>query len=528
MIATSDKWRAAQLDFLVPEAFVEITYEITEPGLQESASESNNGAMAFSDHEGIVDLRTRAHTAYATLEHNLWALDGAHEMLPTVDDTGFVSSAISGGDGVFSTSPIIAIKLGTIHEQAIPGITITWSSAYEEYATRFRVRVFNSGRQIHSQEFDNDSVVTECRFPLSGYDEIRLEILEWCLPNRRARVEYFFLGVTHRYTKTHLLAYKHSQSADLLSAELPKNSISFSLNNADGEWNPDNPSGNIRYLMEQQEVKARYGLKLDGEIEWIKAGTFWISEWETPSNGLEARFTARDSLGFMSEVYTGPRRGSLYSIARAAFEQANLPILDNGNPRYSISDSLDEYDADFSSNNSKFTLAEIVQLCANAACCVMFQDREGVLRVEPLRENASGYAITKLVSYTHPEFTMTKPLKSVSVNNDLGTALYATTGEVQKVDNPLITNETRANHVAEWVRGTLENRKVIRGDYRADPTLDVLDKIAVESKYGINNAIYVTDVEYTYTGAFRGKYTGRATEFDVETWHSGELISGEV
>lgn len=528
MIATSDKWRFAHLDSLVPESFVEITYEVTEPGLQGNASESNNGSMSFSDHGNITDMTGRVHSSYATLEHNLWVLDGAHEILPNVDDTGFVSSMISGGDGKFSTSPVIAITLDSIHMQAIPGITITWSTAFDEYAKRFRVRVFNGTTVIYSEEFENDSIETECRFTLAGYDRVQIEILEWCMPNRRARMERLFLGATQRYTKTNLLSYTHTQSADLLSAELPKNSIVFSLNNADGLWNPDNPSGNIQYLAERQEVVARYGLKLDGRTEWINAGTFWISEWETPSNGLEAKFTARDLLGFMSDVYKGPKKGSLYLIAQSAFEQADLPVLDNGSPRYTISENLKEYDTDFEENETEYTLAEIAQLCANAACCVMFQDRNGVMRIEPIRENAVGYAIRKMVSYAHPEFTMTKPLKSVSVNGGLGTATNSASGEIQKVENALISNATRANHVAEWVRRTLENRKIVSGEYRADPSLDVLDKIAVESKYGINNAIYVTEIEYTYMGSFKGKYTGRATEFPAEKWYSGELISGEV
>lgn len=528
MIATSDKWREAQLASIVPESFVEITYSITEPGLQETAAASNNGAVSFSNPETIVDLTSRERPVYATLERNLWLLDGSRDLLPDVGDTGFVSYVICDKDGVYATPPVITITLPSIHEQTIPGITLYWSTAYNEYARKFNVSAYNGSTRIYSGEFAGTSNVTECLFSLEGYDKIQIQITEWSLPYRRARMEGVFLGATHTYTKNNLLKYTHTQSADLLSAELPKNSISFSLNNADGSWNPDNPTGYLRYLLEQQEVRARYGFKLDGVIEWIDAGTFWISEWDTPSNGLEARFTARDLLVFMGDTYTGPRKGTLYTIASAAFEQADLPTLDNGKLRYSISDNLKEYGADFSTNDTEYTCAEIVQLCANAACCVMYQDRSGVMRIEPIRENAAGYAIRKMVSYTHPEFTITKPLKSVTVNNGLGTAANSASGEIQKVENPLISDETRANHVAEWVRGMLENRKIVSGEYRADPTLDVLDKIAVESKYGTNNAIYVTEVEYSYTGAFRGKYTGRSTEFDIEVWHSGELISGEV
>lgn len=528
MIATSDKWREAQLGSLVPEAFVEITYEVTEPGLQESASASNNGVVEYSDHETIVDLTNRARQAYATLEQNIWSLDGAHEILPNVNDTGYVSSVICNGNGVFETVPVITITLPTVHEQPIPGITITWSTTFDEYATSFEVMAYKGTEQIYAANFAGTSSVTECLFTLSGYDMVQIHVKGWSLPYHRARIEGVFLGAKQTYTKNNLLRYSHTQSADLLSAELPKNSISFSLNNADGTWNPDNPSGNIRFLMEQQEVKVRYGLKLDSGVEWIDAGTFWIGEWDTPSNGLEAKFSARDLLIFMGDTYTGPRKGMLYTIATVAFAQSNIPTLDNGSPRYIISDNLKEYYADFSADDADYTCAEVVQLCANAACCVMCQDRSGVMRVEPIRENSAGYAIRKMVSYAHPEFTMTKPLKSVSVNNGMGTAANSFVGEIQKVDNKLITDETRANHVAEWVRTMLGNRKIVSGEYRADPTLDVLDKIAVESKYGVNNAIYVTEVEYTYTGAFRGKYTGRSTEFDVEVWHSGELISGEV
>ena len=109
----------------------------------------------------------------------------------------------------------------------------------------------------------------------------------------------------------------------------------------------------------------------------------------------------------------------------------------------------------------------------------------------------------------------------------MGTAENAAAGEIQKLSNKLITDTTMANRVAEWVRAALEGRRTLSGEYRADPSLDVFDMIAVESKYGMNNAIYVTSIEYTYNGAFRGKYEGRITEFKPEYWFAGELKAGD-
>ena len=325
-----------------------------------------------------------------------------------------------------------------------------------------------------------------------------------------------------------MLSYKHTQTGDLLSAELPKNAIRFSLDNSSGMWNPNNPSGYVKYLAERQQITVRYGMKLGDDVEWIDAGTFWISEWDTPSNGLEVSFSARDIIEWLSEMYTGAKKGTLYAIAQAALEQADLPLQENGDKRYVLSDNLKEWTVDFSEDTSEHTLAEVVQLCANAACCVMYQDRKGVLHVEPLREATSGHAIRGNICYTFPEFKLTKILKSVSVNNDMGVATNDTKGEIQTLSNNLITSETMANRVAEWVKEILKGRRTVSCEFRANPVLDAFDKVAIESAYGLNNAVYITEIEYTFSGSFHGKMTGRITDFETEEWFLGELRSGEV
>lgn len=529
MIPTSEKWRIAQSDVIVPEAFIELAYKVTDPDLSESASESNNGAAAYSDHGRIVEPTISEQSRYATLEHNAWALDGGTVFLDDDSDTGYVSEEVSLEDGLHITDPIITITFDKVHTQSIPGVTITWGNSFEGFPQSFRLTAYNGDSIVRSGMFRGEADQVECDFAIANYDRITITLYGWSLPYHRARVQRIFFGLTRTFTKSDLVSYEHEQTADLLSAALPKNAIVFSLNNVDDKWNPDNPTGDVRYLAERQEIKARYGLKLDDAVEWIEAGTFWVSEWDTPSNGIEARFTARDALEFMNGRYAGTLNGTLYEIALAAFEQSNIPALDSGKPRYRISDNLKEYRADVAEDQElNYTCAEIAQLCANAACCVFYQDRQGVIRIEPLRENASGYKIAKFNCYTHPEFMLSKQLKSVDVNNGMAIVNHSSAGETQTIQNDLITNETAALRVAEWTRKTLEGRKTISGEYRADPSLDVLDKVAAESKYGTNNALYITDIKYSYNGAFRGVYTGRITNFDKEVWYSGELVSGEV
>lgn len=515
MISVSERWKEVQKERLVPISEIEIEYNVTEPGVQADASSTATPEESFSAAENVVLEVLAEEPKYAMLEHNQWVLDGTYLPLPVdvPDADGFVSSNLSGEDGMFTEIPTITITFGEIHEGTLPGVTLTWSKVYEEWAESFRLTAYNGDTVVAQTEVtDNRSVISLVWTPIQGYNKIVIEILKWCLPYRRARMLECLIGIKQIYTKNDLMGYEHEQSVDLLSAELPKNAVVFKLDNSTSKWNPDNPSGAEKYLIQKQTLKIKYGFRIDGGIEWIKAGTFYMSEWQTPANGMEASFTARDILEFCSEVYSGPRSGSILSIVQAALAQSGVEI-----GTYMLDEpALSAVTTDFSEDTNEYTCSEVLQMCANAARCCLWQCRDGILHMEPVVVELTDYVIGQLAdgvnnSYQHPEFNLTKELKSVSVNQGLGTAANSVTGNVQTVDNPLIVSEETAVAVAEWCRDCLKNRKIVSGEFRADPRLDALDTVTVVSKYG-SSQVQITNVKYTYAGAFRGSYTGRVTE----------------
>jgi hypothetical protein len=321
-----------------------------------------------------------------------------------------------------------------------------------------------------------------------------------------------FLGIRETYTKSALLSYDYTESADLLSASLPKSEIVFSLDNSTGRWNPSNPSGAEQYLIERQEIVAKYGMKVGDNIEWIDGGILWLSEWNTPANGLEATFTARDSLTFANESYSGIRKGTLYDIASAAFEQMDLPVLPDGTQRFYVDASLKNQTTDFSEEDTEYTIADVLQMTAHMGCCVLHQNRSGQVRIEPHNETVSDYVINRFRSYAHPEISFSKPLKAVEVtygDNQKAMLSVASAGEVQTVANEFIKTAADAQKVANRTADILKGRQTISGEYRADPRLCALDIVAVESKYA-DNKVAITEIKYTTTGgAFKGTYTGR-------------------
>ena len=506
MITASAAWKDIQQRFILPEGFLEITCSITETGIQETVSATGTDEAFFSNIKKAIDTSAAGDVPkYASCEHNLWALDGSHEIMP--DKAPFDNGYVGNVDGLGG----VTLTLPEVHNVAIPGVTISWGDEYGEYPTSFTVTAKNGDTVVAETTInDNTDTVSVVDMELSGYDSVTITVWAWCLPKRRVRMGQIALGHILTLSKREILSYTHEQHGDLNSGELPKNSIEFSLDNIDGRWNPSNPVGMEKYLSERQKVRVRYGMNVNGAVEWVDAGVFYLSEWRAPANGLEATFSARDIFEYLLNTpYTGISSGTLAAIVEDAFAVADIP----DDADIVLGGVLGAYSATVPvSAEGVPTCAEVVQMCANAASCVIFQDRSGTLHIERLNTTDSGYMIPASLSYAHPEVELSKQLKNVSVSYGENLAYLlnvGTAGETQTVSNPLVTSESQAAEVAAWVRDTLENRRSVSGEYRADPRLDLFDIVRVESKYGMIEPVAITHIKYTYNGAYAGSYTGR-------------------
>ena len=512
MIQVSDAWKDIQQRFLLSESYVEIDCTITEVGAQERASVSGTDEAKFSDVTSVLGLSSRSTpTKYATNELNLWALDGSHTILPIsapYGDVGYVSDIASTGS--------VTLTFPEVRTVTVPGVTITWSDKYGEYPRVFSVVAKNGDTVVAETTItDNTNRTSTVFLEMRDYNSITITVYDWMLPYRRTRIEKVVVGHVLTLGKKDILSYTHEQYGDLLSGEIPKNSIEFTLDNIDGRWNPNNPVGMEQYLSERQKLTVRYGLDVNGTIEWIKAGTFYLSEWDAPSNGLEARFVARDSFEFLlgvemwSATYNS-LSGMVANAVRYLIPDGTAVVYDSALPNYSL-----EYSPSYS-DNVVDTAAEQVQKCANAAGAILRYDRDGVLHVEKLNRELSEYMIPLSLSYSYPQITLSKPLKEVDIDYG-GESSYvlrdiATEGERQTLTNNYIKDAENAAVVAEWVASVLKNRKTVSGEFRADPRLDLFDVVTVESKYGNLTPVVITNIKYTFNGSFHGSYTGRILE----------------
>ena len=529
MQTVSQSWKNAHKQTLLNESFVEVSLDIADPESIADASANDNGAVYISDTSKVVKMSDSEAIPYNTLEQNVWLLDGNRKAIPVDDnkDGGYVGDVLSNDEGFFvDKTPTITINFTRVFEKIIPGITIFWGTAYNEFATDFVVTAYNGDAVVARKEVaNNKAVISAVEMDIVNYDRITIQVVRWCLPDHRARVDEVFIGWHKVYSKSNLLSYSHTQSIDPVSTSLPKMEIKFSIDNSDNSYNPYNLSGLAKYLTERQEVVARYGLKVNGNtVEWIKGGSFYLSEWYAKQNGISAEFVARDLLGFMSaeyndEMWNGSER-SLYEIALQVLNKAELPLNSDGSVKWVIDTSLKTFYT--KARLPLDTMANCLQMIANAGRCVLYPNRDSILHIAPINNEPTDYKIDYFRSYSRPEITLSKPLKAVAVKvyqyvmGDDGVESSTTDvvipiadeGEVITIDNPLITDGGNASSLGEWVGNYLKNRMTLTSEERADVRLDALDIVENKNDYGKNN-VRMTNVEFTFNGAFRCTGEGR-------------------
>lgn len=440
MYETNPEWKENQQNPLTSEGFVEVSYKVSDPDLPGASPTANNelsGPLTSQTSEIAKDT-DRDITPYATLERNLWLLDGSKVTVPEGGSdkySGYISGLLCEEDGAFSTNPRISIKFDETVTTILPGLTIDWGVAHGEYPTRFKVTPYNGGMAYDFKEVDdNKDVISIVDFGMTNFDRVEIQILKWCRGYKRARIGKVFLGINKVYTKSDLLKFSCSEVIDPVSASLPKYEIQFEIDNRDGAFNPINPEGLTKYMMERQEIRTHYGYRLGKDKKMIPGGVYYLSNWNAPQNGLSASFSARDLFGFMSAPYykgefpEKPEGFSLYELAKDVLLEANLPkdksgkILEKDDlPKdrmWELDNSLKEIYT--KSPLPVCSMAECLQLIASAAGCTILFERDGRLHIKPLKSSGVESDVKLEVnddnSYSKAEISLAKPIKQIDVS----------------------------------------------------------------------------------------------------------------
>ena len=232
--------------------------------------------------------------SYASWEQNFWQLTGKQRFLNDANpyDTGYISSAVSNGAGIFLSNPYIDVSFSTLHSMV--GITLQFDTVTGTAPIDFTITAYENGTLKNTWSITgNTDVIYQGELGIEDADRIRIEFIK-ARPYNRIRINSMLFGIAYSFSDEDIISITHNRAASPVSTELPAESLSFTLFNEDGRYNIDSSFSLITFLQKEQLVTIQYGYDVDGSgnIEWLSPSTYWLQSWQT--DGVNATFTCKD------------------------------------------------------------------------------------------------------------------------------------------------------------------------------------------------------------------------------------------
>lgn len=366
MYQTSQEYKESMKRPVRNQSYMKIQLGLINQEAQQTAGLSDtNKYNDFSDAESIFNQHTVRR--YATYESNFWKANGISFFLPE-KKSDYRKDGIT-STNLFEESFHVKFVFGC-GKSDIKGLTIKFG---RNYPTKFTLVTDNAT----SFEYENTEELFKSDDVFENTESIELVITEMNVPNTRVRIDYIIFGLGLEYDDEWISEASSNTTLSAINEDLPESEFKVTLCNDNQLFNVDNPSSDINFLESGQKVNVMMGYMLDdGNIEWIKMHSLYVSEWSADDSS--ATITAVDILKYLDEKYY---KGIYYEDGISLYDLAVLVLTDAGlnEDEYYI----DSYMKKVYVHNPlpNVTHKEALQIIANAGRCIMDYDRNGKIRI---------------------------------------------------------------------------------------------------------------------------------------------------
>ena len=366
MYQTSQEYKESMKRPVRNQSYMKIQLGLINQEAQQTAGLSDtNKYNDFSDAESIFNQHTVRR--YATYESNFWKANGISFFLPE-KKSDYRKDGIT-STNLFEESFHVKFVFGC-GKSDIKGLTIKFG---RNYPTKFTIVTDNAT----SFEYENTEELFKSDDVFENTKSIELVITEMNVQNTRVRIDYIIFGLGLEYDDEWISEASSNTTLSAINEDLPESEFKVTLCNDNQLFNVDNPSSDINFLESGQKVNVMMGYMLDdGNIEWIKMHSLYVSEWSADDSS--ATITAVDILKYLDEKYY---KGIYYEDGISLYDLAVLVLTDAGlnEDEYYI----DSYMKKVYVHNPlpNVTHKEALQIIANAGRCIMDYDRNGKIRI---------------------------------------------------------------------------------------------------------------------------------------------------
>jgi hypothetical protein len=361
--------------------FLKVKFNIVDP--ETNPDLSSNSEEIFSDLDNIKETTIPQSKNYATLEKNFWLLNDSQPIYGSEElEQTYVSSYMSDKNCLFSDKACITIT-SSVYLTTL-GLTMVFDSIDKNYAKKLKVKAYRDSTMIMDKDYTlssySDRLIFADNEELVRWNKIEIYFIESSLPYRRIRVNQLLFGIMETYTDENLISAESKEKTTMINSELPTHTFKFTIDNMNKLFNPDNPQGWYRYILQQQPISYEWGYQLDdGTIEWILGGKMLLTgSVEVGEN--QVSFSTTSLINYLTKVY---KKGVYNSSGRSLYDLA-VDVLEDSNidsSQYNLWSGLKSIKTD--APLPKLEARQLLQIIATTGNCILFTNRENVINIQP-------------------------------------------------------------------------------------------------------------------------------------------------
>lgn len=387
---------------------------------------TSDDILQYSNIDSLKSLKNYTSTTIATLEENLWLLNG-NFINPTEGRkyNGYISNSISDDDGNFKTNPKINVELST--KSHIEYFSIILNPAVKSgYPKQVSIKFLNSdGTQVGdtmtktiSEETSLPNLVYEVN--LDNISKLEIEFIGTQKKDRRIRISSIMFGKVLTLNQDEVINSDYTDKCSYVPDTIPSRVFKFSLNNYDKKYNIDNPKNGYINLTNETKVMIRNGYNIYGyvedsdgngrientdngvQIEWDDWKNLRLLNVSTKEDICE--FECGSILDMMDDTFTQEQFVNNRTVRTIINRLLDFENLDNSIIIYSTDDNGTSYgDYIIDTVLPELPVRELIQLLAFSVGATLLIKDDGTIKFANLNLNVKS-SFTNQHSLTYKDF----------------------------------------------------------------------------------------------------------------------------
>jgi hypothetical protein len=343
-------------------AYISVSLGVVNQSAQGNAKIDNTSQTYYSKGDLFDNSNTDTYITYASLEENYVKADGSFYIVPEKD------GQILDNGLTLPTNTDLVIKLG--EEYSIKGITLEFGPT--SYPTSLSITTAEKTLTYT----DNTAYKFATNDVLGVTDYIIVSPTTMVGGTQQLHIKNILLGVGFVFSNSTVEEFSAESYVSGISEDLSYATYQISVFDTQGLFDVDNNDSFMSYLTPLQPVKISMGVDLDdGTQEWKQIASAYLESWS--GNGNKLSITATDKMSQLEDEY----ENNVLEERTAYSEFEKILTACGFEP--------DEYDIDtylegvtIKNPVEKASYSECLQVLANATCCVVREDENGILRVQ--------------------------------------------------------------------------------------------------------------------------------------------------